>query len=248
MINQNVELFSERKTIAKIKITKPKKKQKQIINKYSKQSKLNLNGTNRINSIINNIKRKIVYQKGLNQIKIFSDINNLKNDINSSSNKNHLKIYLYMGNKFMNLIILLIQFLFLFCQCAQENILWKMSEITLEIKGSYNATILRENFLQKYNPYEIDIIDSIYNSSYDENCTNNSERFIVKIKWNYTSENINKMFRNNDNIISIDLSNFNSSQIRDMSYLFCGCSSLKSINFDNFDTSNVVDMKYMFYG
>ena len=33
-----------------------------------------------------------------------------------------------------------------------------------------------------------------------------------------------------------------------MSWMFCGCSSLKELNFTNFNTNNVTDMSYMFYG
>ena len=31
-----------------------------------------------------------------------------------------------------------------------------------------------------------------------------------------------------------------------MSYMFCGCSSLKELNLNNFNTNNVTDMRYMF--
>ena len=50
------------------------------------------------------------------------------------------------------------------------------------------------------------------------------------------------------NIISVDLSNFNSSLINDFNSMFQGCSSLKGVNFTNFDTSSVTNMKSMFEG
>ena len=31
-----------------------------------------------------------------------------------------------------------------------------------------------------------------------------------------------------------------------MSYMFCGCSSLKELNLNNFNTINVTNMSYMF--
>jgi len=49
------------------------------------------------------------------------------------------------------------------------------------------------------------------------------------------------------NIISVDFSNFNWSNLNRMYYSFQGCSSLASIDFSNYDLSKVIDMKYAFY-
>ena len=49
------------------------------------------------------------------------------------------------------------------------------------------------------------------------------------------------------NILEIDLSNFDTSQVTDMSYMFCYMNSLVSLNLSNFNTSQVTDMSYMFY-
>ena len=46
---------------------------------------------------------------------------------------------------------------------------------------------------------------------------------------------------------NIDLSNFNTNYVTDMSYMFYGCSVAESINLTNFNTQNVHDMSYMFY-
>ena len=48
-------------------------------------------------------------------------------------------------------------------------------------------------------------------------------------------------------LISLDLSNFNTSNVTDMRSIFYGCSSLTSLNLSNFNTSNVTDMSWMFY-
>ena len=45
---------------------------------------------------------------------------------------------------------------------------------------------------------------------------------------------------------NINLSNFNTQNVIDMSYMFLGCSSLTNINLSNFNTQNVTDMVYMF--
>ena len=48
------------------------------------------------------------------------------------------------------------------------------------------------------------------------------------------------------NILGLDLSNFDTSRVTDMSYMFFGTSSLTTLNLSNFDTSKVTDMQYMF--
>ena len=49
-------------------------------------------------------------------------------------------------------------------------------------------------------------------------------------------------------LISINLSNFNTSKVKYMDSMFNRCLSLKHINLTNFDTSHVIDMRNMFYG
>ena len=48
-------------------------------------------------------------------------------------------------------------------------------------------------------------------------------------------------------IKSIDLSNFDTSKVTNISYMFGGCSNLVSIDVSNFTTSQVKSMKGMFY-
>ena len=55
------------------------------------------------------------------------------------------------------------------------------------------------------------------------------------------------MFYYCDNLKSLDLSNFDTSNVTNMSYMFYSCSNLKSLNLSNFDTSNVTNMSLMFY-
>ncbi len=48
------------------------------------------------------------------------------------------------------------------------------------------------------------------------------------------------------NMTNIDLSDFNTSSITNMSDMFSGCEALSSLDLSNFDTSNVIDMSDMF--
>ena len=47
---------------------------------------------------------------------------------------------------------------------------------------------------------------------------------------------------------SINLSSFNTTNVKYMSHMFRECSSLKLINLSSFDTTNVEDMNSMFSG
>ena len=49
-------------------------------------------------------------------------------------------------------------------------------------------------------------------------------------------------------MINIDLSNFNTNNVTDMSLMFYKCSSLKELNLNNFNTNNVTNMRWMFSG
>ena len=71
-----------------------------------------------------------------------------------------------------------------------------------------------------------------------------------KIKYSFKNKlkNICFMFRGCSSLINIDLSQFNGNNIIDMHSMFDRCSSLKNINFSNFNTNNVKNMIGVFYG
>ena len=48
-------------------------------------------------------------------------------------------------------------------------------------------------------------------------------------------------------LTSLNLSNFNTDNVQNMSYMFCDCSSLTSLHLSNVNTYNVNNMNYMFY-
>ena len=56
------------------------------------------------------------------------------------------------------------------------------------------------------------------------------------------------MFSYCSSLASLDVSNFDTSNVTDMRSMFCGCSSLTSLDVSNFDTSNVTSMSSMFSG
>ena len=70
----------------------------------------------------------------------------------------------------------------------------------------------------------------------------------------YLNKKSNEMFFSKSdeqkikNILEIDLSSFNTSQVTDMHNMFYGMSNLTTLNVSHFDTSKVTDMSLMFHG
>ena len=148
----------------------------------------------------------------------------------------------------------LISLMFLFILLSFPNLLFSQkvdsteykNEITLIIEGKGTQKILGESILVE--PSQV-IINGFtkqkigYSNTYGlDNITN-----VVTIKWDTPLTTCNNMFFNFDNIISIDLSKFDSSKVSDMSLMFYDCTKLESINLENMNTSSLKDMKYMFY-
>ena len=70
----------------------------------------------------------------------------------------------------------------------------------------------------------------------------------VKFIFNKLLTSTHRMFEGCSSLQSIDLSSFNTTNVKDMSYMFYKCSSLQSINLSSFNTTNVKEMWRMFYG
>ena len=54
------------------------------------------------------------------------------------------------------------------------------------------------------------------------------------------------MFYGCNALENLNLSKFNTNNVKDMNYLFYGCSSLKKLAISNFNFNNVKIMKFMF--
>ena len=72
-------------------------------------------------------------------------------------------------------------------------------------------------------------------------------KYIIKIKFIKLLTNTIHILSNCSSIISLNLSNFKSDKIKDMSNMLYNCSSLTSLNLSNFNTNKVTDMNSMFY-
>ena len=162
------------------------------------------------------------------------------------------KIYI---NKFLFFIILIFQILISKEKLHNIKNLNSFSEIILTIRGRGDQYIISNN--------SIDIFSKIYTS------TANPDKILINgIPQNYTGKIVyglekeeneitlifnnlltqcNTMFYDLNNIIKIDLSKFDSSEVTEMIGMFYSCISLTSINFEGFNTKSLISMDYIFY-
>ena len=147
-------------------------------------------------------------------------------------------------------IIFKIIFILQFIKCINRKIELAYSLINLKIIGNGTINIFSNNYngdkpktiiinnLTKYNNSEV---NKYYNFSNFESDINN-----ITLIWETPPSSTSNLFKNCKNIIEIDLSNFDSSQVNNMEYMLSGCSLLTSLNLFNFSTSCVTNMNNMF--
>ena len=80
----------------------------------------------------------------------------------------------------------------------------------------------------------------------DEDGNSMYELTFISTKQIYANIDSKNLFSYLTNLKSIDLSNFDTSDVTNMNGMFMGCSSLTSIDVNNFNTSKVTDMAFMF--
>lgn len=78
------------------------------------------------------------------------------------------------------------------------------------------------------------------------NDSNDIEDCIISAR-QVNTQTIQSLFNGNTRIQDVDMSNFDTSNVTNMSYLFNGCTSLDNVNLSGFDTSEVTTMSSMFY-
>ena len=165
----------------------------------------------------------------------FENSNNLNRGNNIIGSK-HYKNNFALNNLFFKLIISLM----IISESLNMN---EPSYITMKLPRGYNK-IIDTYFSTK--PDEIFInekkLEYVINS-YQFNKSINE----VKIIWNKIVTNCHNMFYLCKNIIEIDLSHFNTSQVTNMVSMFENCESLNSLDLSNFDTSKVLSMLDMFF-
>ena len=150
---------------------------------------------------------------------------------------------------------ILLYIIILFCLIKSNN---SSSSITLSVYVdfalddpglvkiyNYNAT---DALLFPCAPEPDEIyLDNVKQEVKTEYILNGPPRFLNVTLVFFDNFNVtSSMFKDCTQIYSIDLSNFNSTNITKMNSMFSGCTHLESINFENFDTSSVTNFNSMF--
>ena len=132
-----------------------------------------------------------------------------------------------------------------------------------EFKDIYffdNDYLMKNQIPYKYNYVENEEIKALLKDNSIEININNKEineckkffkpekegEYEIKINFLKKMKDCSYMFSGCRNIISIDLSSFDSSDAINMKYMFGNCFNLEEINLENLNTENVINMSYMF--
>ena len=130
---------------------------------------------------------------------------------------------------------------------TQNRKLESLNEITIKIKGNGLQNVLNSEFQYKPNEILVNGNPSIIDEENKVNILENEES-IIKLKWDKKLIICQNMFKNLNNIIEIDLSNFDMSEIESMSNMFNNCSEVKNIFIENkFGMFKLNDIANMFY-
>ena len=158
-----------------------------------------------------------------------------------------------MKEKNKNIPLYILSFIYLIISILSkeyENITYYSSFITLTIKGQGKSQIFYYNNNNEYCP-TTSFPDEVHiNNNQQDNISSeyyfNESTNIIKLVYYDNLTNLDCMFYTCKNIIEMDFSNFDSSNINSCYSLFSDCKSLTSINFINFNTSKVQTMQNMF--
>ena len=175
-----------------------------------------------------------------------------KNEINHKNSGN--KLFLKVENRCYFLLLLNLIIFSLSITLSSENSYYKKlnsnGEIILTVIGTNQKQIMNSQYNYPPNEVEINGERFAYNSDVEE-----SEKYffdcpeqenIIILYYEYTPESFNYMFKDITCLEKIDFSNFDSSNVNDMSYMFFGSYYLKEINMKGLKTSAVTSMKSMF--
>ena len=127
------------------------------------------------------------------------------------------------------------------------NYLYKESIVNLVLKPGNNQNILSSSYTDTLpnqiivNGHEQNPISITINNYLDSSNNNN-----ITLIWTSRLTTCENMFNSMTNIISIDMSKFDFSNVNSMAYMFNGCTSLKYLNLDNIKTSSVTAMYNLF--
>ena len=139
---------------------------------------------------------------------------------------------------------------------ANEN----SKDINDDIYNSLNSSIISEFLTKAEDSFSKDIQFNLLSSNLDVNLTSNLSHsfdgcisliFLDLFQWNTCKViDMSYMFNNCYSLKSIpNISNLNTEKVKDISYMFCRCSSLISLpDISKWNTKSIINMSNTFYG
>ena len=128
---------------------------------------------------------------------------------------------------YFELIIFLIK-ISLFNLVNKKYMNYCYSEIHLVIKGQGEQNLIQNYF--SFKPSEV-IVNGIKKDSCEKKCKLVGEQSHVTLRFENQFNSCYNMFGGLNNIIEIDLSDFDASQVTTMQYMLNKCSNIEKINF-----------------
>ena len=169
----------------------------------------------------------------------------MKVEINKMLREKGKNCYIKSNKHFINLLKYISLFsMFITTYHNFRNLINLSSEINLVIRGSGNQSLLNDSFYIE--PSEV-FVNGILRDSCKMFCELENEVNNVTLIFNTSIESCEIMFAELDNIIKIDLFNFDFSIVTSMAFMFKNLANLEKINFGNINTSSVIDMRGVFY-
>ena len=126
-------------------------------------------------------------------------------------------------------------------------------DFNVKLKSLETATSKIEHFKKStvapatsMNAVNIDDEESDYEIKLWFNPTDKTAYYYAETEKVYLNNDSRGTFYLADNLTTLDLSNFDTSQVTDMSYMFDDADNLTTLDLSNFDTSKVTNMDHMF--
>ena len=226
---------------------KGRKKESQISNTIKENKKMNslleLTKNEYTEKTMDKDKQnKISYLSKLDQILIMNE-KSIKKDISKKELKYNIKF-----NFLVNIILLL-----LLISITNEKLILRklnfLSSIVITFEKSGNHTFINKDYERMPDYIWVNDEKIVFNppSEKEKNQIFLDEgNFIVKVSWEDPITSCSNMFKGVTDIKSIDLSEFDTSQVIDMSYMFSECTKLESLNLQNLKLSAVENLNSMF--
>ena len=117
------------------------------------------------------------------------------------------------------------------------------SIIHIIIQGNGTQELLSNDFNTE--PDEV-LINGAGNNSCKNVCNMTEEKNNITLIFKNQIDSLENMFKGLNNIIEVNLSNFDTSYVTTMSSMFMGCYNLLSVYLSNYNTYNLVNISHMF--